>query len=101
MAKKPPQWSTDQLTYDAAFSIAQFRNERLEVSDAWTTYWLDQFGALQVVPAAVLSGVFNVVNLEQAQQRRLALFWSHALEHLGAFIESTGGDVPARRLVLG
>ncbi len=39
MAKKPPQWSTDQLAYDAAFSIARFRNERLEVSGAWTTHY--------------------------------------------------------------
>lgn len=28
-------------------------------------YWLEQFGASQVVPAAMLSGVFKVKNLEQ------------------------------------
>jgi hypothetical protein len=53
------------------------------------TYWLTQFGVRQVVPAAALAGVFKVLNLEQAQQRGLALFWSHDLEKLGAFIEST------------
>ncbi|MGB3120523.1 MAG: XamI family restriction endonuclease, partial [Verrucomicrobiales bacterium] len=52
-------------------------------------YWLDQFGTLQVVPAAVLAGVFKVLNLEQAQQRNLALIWSHDLEKLGKFIRST------------
>jgi XamI restriction endonuclease len=53
-------------------------------------YWLKIFGTSQVVPAAVLSGVFKVMNLEQAQERGLALFWSHDLDKLGAFIESTG-----------
>jgi len=48
-----------------------------------------QFGVAQVVPAAVLAGVFNVLNLKQAQERGLSLFWSHDLESLGAFIEST------------
>jgi hypothetical protein len=36
-----------------------------------------------------LSGVLNVRNLEQAQQRGLALFWSHDLVRLSAFVEST------------
>jgi len=52
-------------------------------------YWLKVFGTSQVVPAAVLSGVFKVMNLEQAQSRGLALFWSHDLDKLGTFIEST------------
>lgn len=52
-------------------------------------YWLEQFGIAQVVPAAMLSGVFKVINLEQAQMRGLALLWSHDLEKLGEFIEST------------
>lgn len=50
-------------------------------------YWLKQFGVAQVVPAAVLSGVFNPLNLEQAQQRGLSLFWAHDLQRLGSFIE--------------
>ena len=52
-------------------------------------YWIEQFGTAQVVPAAALSGVFKVLNLEQAQARGLALFWSHDLGKLGTFIEST------------
>jgi hypothetical protein len=52
-------------------------------------YWIEQFGAAQVVPAAALSGVFKVLNLEQAQARGLALFWSHDLDRLAAFIDST------------
>ena len=52
-------------------------------------YWIKQFGTAQVVPAAVLAGVFKVLNLEQAQTRGLTLFWSHDLEKIGAFIDST------------
>jgi hypothetical protein len=52
-------------------------------------YWLNQFGQAQVVPAAMLAGVFKVKNLEQAQARGPSLFWSHDLGTLGAFIEST------------
>lgn len=52
-------------------------------------YWLKVFGTSQVVPAAVLAGVFKVMNLEQAQARGLALFWSHDLEKLGGFIDSS------------
>ncbi len=52
-------------------------------------YWIKQFGAAQVVPAAALAGVFKVLNLEQAQSIGLSLFWSHDLDKLGAFIAST------------
>jgi len=52
-------------------------------------YWLKLFGTSQVVPAAVLAGVFKVINLVQAQERNLALFWSHDLGKLGSFIRST------------
>jgi hypothetical protein len=52
-------------------------------------YWIKQFGAAQVVPAAALAGVFNVRNLEHAQASGLSLFWSHDLGKLGAFVEAT------------
>lgn len=74
-----------KVSNSATNSVKRINNDAAVKAE----YWIDQFGALQVVPAAVLSGVFNVVNLEQAQQRNLALFWSHALDKLGAFVEST------------
>lgn len=52
-------------------------------------YWLKEFGQAQVVPAAMLAGVFKVLNLVQAQKRGLALFWAHDLAKLGEFIGST------------
>lgn len=51
--------------------------------------WHREFGTSQVVPTAVLSGVFKVHNLEQAQMGGLTLFWAHELDELGAFIQST------------
>ncbi len=51
--------------------------------------WHREFGTNQIVPAAVLSGVFKVLNLEQAQKGGLALFWSHKLDALEDFITAT------------
>lgn len=53
------------------------------------TKWLDWFGKKQTVPAAVLSGVFSTANLVAAQNGGLALFWSHRLQDLADYIEST------------
>ena len=51
--------------------------------------WQREFGTRQIVPVAVLSGVFKVHNLEQAQTGGLTLFWAHKLDDMRAFIEST------------
>ncbi|PWG61540.1 XamI family restriction endonuclease [Spiribacter halobius] len=51
--------------------------------------WRRELGENQVVPVAVLSGVFNVLNLIQAQESHLTLFWAHDLGKMGEFIEKT------------
>jgi hypothetical protein len=51
--------------------------------------WLSGFGKRQTVPGAVITGVFNPANLETAQAEGLALFWSHRLQDLADFIQST------------
>jgi len=51
--------------------------------------WREDFGVTQVVPAAVLSGVYKLHNLEEAQSRGLTLFWAHELESLLDWIEKT------------
>lgn len=53
------------------------------------TSWLQEFGANNVVPAAMLSGVFKVHNLVSAQAAGLTLFWAHDLDTFVAFIDST------------
>ena len=45
--------------------------------------WLEGFGRLQVVPVAVISGVFNPANLQAAQSQGLKLIWGHRLRDLG------------------
>ncbi len=44
--------------------------------------WTKQFGVLNVVPVAVLSSVYKLHNLIDAQQRGLTLFWAHDLDQL-------------------
>ncbi|CAB3695880.1 hypothetical protein LMG26690_02360 [Achromobacter animicus] len=48
--------------------------------------WLREFGIRQVVPAAVLGGVFKLHNLIDAQGRGLSLFWAHDLPALTDWI---------------
>ena len=50
--------------------------------------WIHEFGALGVVPVAVLSGVYKLHNLVDAQQRGLTLYWAHDLDQLLDWIEA-------------
>lgn len=51
--------------------------------------WRKEFGTSQVVPAAVLTGVFAMLNLEDAQSRGLSLFWAHDLAAMTNWVAST------------
>lgn len=51
--------------------------------------WLRQFGTLQVIPTAVLSGVYNLRHLEAAQDNGLTLFWAHDLARMMTWVQST------------
>jgi hypothetical protein len=74
-----------KVSNSATNSVKRLNNDAAVKAE----YWIKQFGVVQVVPAAALAGVFKVLNLEQAQERGLFLFWSHDLDKLGEFIEST------------
>lgn len=50
--------------------------------------WVKQFGTTGVVPAAVLSGVYKLHNLEAAQAEGLVLFWAHDLASLTDWIKA-------------
>lgn len=52
------------------------------------TKWISDFGRNQIVPGAVIAGVFSAENLRSAQASGLALFWSHRLNDLRDFIAS-------------
>lgn len=51
--------------------------------------WLADFGTAQMVPSAMLAGVFKTLNLESAQSSKLTLWWSHDLSTMTDWIEST------------
>jgi hypothetical protein len=53
------------------------------------TSWRKDFGDTQVVPVAVLSGVFKLHNLADAQSRGLTLIWAHNLEPLVEWLLAT------------
>lgn len=57
-------------------SIKRLNNDAAVKAEVWRK----DFGEMNVVPAAVLSGVYKLHQLEDAQARGLTLFWSHSLE---------------------
>lgn len=51
--------------------------------------WIGEFGTAQMVPSAMLAGVFKPLNLIAAQNRGLTIWWSHDLTTMTDWIEST------------
>jgi hypothetical protein len=52
-------------------------------------HWYDQLGRAQVIPSAVLSGVYSTANLEDVQESKgVYLFWQHRLADLSVFIKT-------------
>lgn len=51
--------------------------------------WRRDFGLLQVVPAAMLSGVYGLNNLIEAQNRGVTIFWAHDMCALTDWITQT------------
>ena len=66
-------------------SVKRLNNDAAVKADAWKT----DFGRRQVVPTAVLSGVYKLHNLAEAQDRGLTIFWAHSLKPLTDWIERT------------
>lgn len=80
-----------KVSNSATNSVKRINNDAQVKAVRWT----QEFGTMQVVPAAVLSGVFRVHNLLQAQDAGLHLFWAHDLNALKTFIETSLPDAPA------
>ena len=51
--------------------------------------WKVDFGLRQVVPTAMLSGVYKLHNLIDAQERGLTIFWAHDLQAMTDWIAAT------------
>lgn len=74
-----------KVSNSALNSVKRINNDAAVKAKTWKI----EFGINQVVPVAMLSGVFKVSNLVQAQSEGLTLFWAHRLGSMGAFIEAT------------
>lgn len=66
-------------------SVKRLNNDAAVKASSWRT----DFGRLQVVPSAVLGGVYKLHNLVDAQARGLTIFWAHDLTPLTEWIAST------------
>ena len=66
-------------------SVKRLNNDAAVKADSWKR----DFGLRQIVPTAVLSGVYKLHNLLDAQERGLTLFWSHNLTPLTEWITRT------------
>lgn len=55
--------------------------------------WIAKMGSDQVVPMAVVAGVYSLSNLEEAQDLGLSLVWGHTLDPLSDFIKAVEASV--------
>ncbi len=69
-------------------SVKRLNNDAAVKAEVWRS----DFGSLQVVAGAVLSGVYALGNLKEAQGRGLTIFWAHDLQALVDWIHSTGSS---------
>ncbi|MCY3972054.1 MAG: XamI family restriction endonuclease [Acidobacteria bacterium] len=74
-----------KVSNSAVNSIKRLKNDAAAKAEAWKK----DLGDRHIVPAAVLSGVYDLHILEDAQARGLSLFWAHALAELTDWIAST------------
>jgi hypothetical protein len=107
-APKPGEYMTEVLIHehnaDVAVGMKDFRilaveckgsnseiNSRKRINkevarDA--SSWIERFGD-EIVPAAVVQGVFNATYIEQAQETPVVFIWAHRLEDLERFLNAS------------
>jgi hypothetical protein len=74
-----------KVSNSALNSVKRLNNDAAVKAEVWRT----DFGRRQVVPTAVLSGVYKLRHLTEAQDRDLTLFWAHDLQRMLEWIEQT------------
>lgn len=74
-----------KVSNSAVNSVKRLNNDAAAKAEVWKR----QLGELQVVPVAILSGVYELHNLEDAQRRGLTIFWAHDLRPMLEWIEKT------------
>ncbi|MFL6519191.1 MAG: XamI family restriction endonuclease [Chthoniobacterales bacterium] len=74
-----------KVSNSALNSVKRLNHDAAAKAEAWKR----DFGETQVVPTAVISGVFKLEKLMNAQQRGLTLFWAHSIEVMIGWIQQT------------
>jgi hypothetical protein len=79
-----------KVSNSALNSVKRLNND----AAAKATAWLVDFGTTQIVPAAVITGVYKLTKLQDAQQRGLTIFWAYKLPAMLDWIDSTKSPSP-------
>ena len=74
-----------KVSNSAVNSYKRLKNDTISKK----TNWNKDFGESNIVTSAVLAGVFSPSLVIEAQKSGLMIFWSHRIEDLSRFIEST------------
>ena len=84
-------WDGRVLAVECKVSNSQLNSIKRLTNDAAVKarVWREDFGVANIVPCAVLAGVFGLRHLKDSQERGLTLFWSHSINEMMAFIEAT------------
>jgi hypothetical protein len=73
-----------KVSNSALNSMKRLNNDAAVKAVAWRL----AFGTHQIVPTAVLGGVYNLASLLNAQEKGLSLIWAHDLSPLAQWILS-------------
>jgi hypothetical protein len=74
-----------KVSNSALNSVKRLNHDAAAKAEAWRR----DFGETQIVPAAVVSGVFKLNKLQEAQRRGLSIFWAHDLDAMLNWIGQT------------
>ena len=74
-----------KVSNSATNSVKRLNNDAAAKAEVWRR----DFGETQVVPSAIISGVYKLHKLQEAQQRGLSIFWAHSLQVMLEWIEKT------------
>ncbi len=78
-----------KVSSSAVNSIKRLNND----AAVKATVWRSEFGTTQVVPVALLDGVFALKNLRDAQAKGLTIFWAHDLSALTDWIRRLSRNI--------
>lgn len=78
-----------KVSNSALNSVKRLNREAASKAEAWRR----DFGETQIVPASVISGVFKLEKLLDAQRRGLTIFWGHGIDVMMNWIATTRSQV--------